>query len=237
MHRDPKAHWREPATALMYARTATQIGLWESERIMIQRYFALTDDLLEVGCGGGRAGLGMLKLGYTGLRLTDFSEPMVSITRGVLADANPAWATLVAQQDATTLSYADASFDGVIYAFNGLMCLPDRAARLAALRSIHRVLRPQGILIFTAPDREKGQNAMFWKDLTLPPDGIAGDRWYETATSPVFMHSSTEQETRSELSESGFIVLECPLSTEVAADGPLVREFAGETRFFVARKS
>lgn len=237
MHRDPKAHWREPATALMYARTATQIGLWESERIMVQRYFAPTDDLLEVGCGGGRAGLGMLKLGYTGLQLTDFSEAMVSITRGVLADANPTWAALVAQQDATALTYADASFDGVIYAFNGLMCLPDRAARLAALRSIHRVLRPQGILIFTAPDREKGKNAAHWKDQTLPADGIPGNRWHETETSPVFMHSSNEAETRELLSATGFTVIECPLSTEVATDGPLVQEFAGETRFFVARKS
>ena len=236
MHRDPKAHWREPKTALMYARTATQIGLWESERIMIQRYFALTDDLLEVGCGGGRAGLGMLKLGYTGLRLTDFSEAMVSITRGVLAEAKPAWVALVTQQDATALTYSDASFDGVIYAFNGLMCLPDRAARLAALRSIHRVLRAQGVLIFTAPDREKGKNAMFWKDQTLPTDGIAGDCWHETETSPVFMHSSTEQETYAELEHCGFKTLTSPLSTEVAMDSKAARDFAGETRFYVARK-
>jgi hypothetical protein len=51
------------------------------------------------------------------------------------------------------------------------------------------------------------------------------------------MHSSTEAETRSELSETGFTVIECPLSTEIASDGPLVRQFAGETRFYVARKA
>ena len=49
--------------------------------------------------------------------------------------------------------------------------------------------------------------------------------------------SSTETETRGELCETGFTVIECPLSTEIAVDGPLVREFAGETRFFVARKA
>jgi hypothetical protein len=53
----------------------------------------------------------------------------------------------------------------------------------------------------------------------------------------VFIHSSTEQETRDELSETGYVVIECPLSTEIATDGPLVREFAGETRFYVARKA
>jgi hypothetical protein len=39
------------------------------------------------------------------------------------------------------------------------------------------------------------------------------------------------------LSETGYVVIECPLSTEIATDGPLVREFAGETRFYVARKA
>jgi hypothetical protein len=53
----------------------------------------------------------------------------------------------------------------------------------------------------------------------------------------VFIHSSTEQETRDELSATGYVVIECPLSTDIAADGPLVREFAGETRFYVARKA
>ena len=117
------------------------------------------------------------------------------------------------------------------------MCLPSRELRLAALRSIHRVLKPGGIFLFTASDREKGANAAYWAKETREPDIIPGDRWHESDTSPVFIHSSTEQETREELSEAGYVVIESPLSTEVAADGPLVREFAGETRFYVARKA
>jgi SAM-dependent methyltransferase len=139
--------------------------------------------------------------------------------------------------NATALTYPDASFDRAIFAFNGLMCLPSRAHRLAALRSIHRVLKPDGILLFTASDREKGANAAYWAKEGQTDEDIPGDRWHESDTSPVFIHSSTEKETRDELSETGFTVLECPLSTEIAVDGPLVREFAGETRFFVARKS
>ena len=117
------------------------------------------------------------------------------------------------------------------------MCLPSRDHRQAALRSIHRVLKPNGILLFTASDREKGANAAYWAKEETSDELIPGDRWHESDTSPVFIHSSTETETRQELLETGFTLIECPLSSEIAADGPLVREFAGETRFFVARKA
>ena len=237
MERDPQAHWLETETALHYARAAVRVGVWASERALIERHFAKVHRILELGCGGGRVALGLLQSGYSDVVATDFSPIMVSLARAVLADHDEAWEKIVEQQDATALTYPDKSFDRAIFAFNGLMCLPSRAHRLAALRSIHRVLKPDGILLFTASDREKGANAAYWAKETQLDDETPGDRWHESDTSPVFIHSSTESETRGELSEAGFTVIECPLSTEIAADGPLVREFAGETRFFVVRKS
>jgi len=236
MERDPQAHWLETETALHYARAAVRVGIWASERSLLERHFTKDQRILELGCGGGRVALGLLQSGYSDVVATDFSPIMVSLARAVLADHDEAWEKCVEQQDATTLTYPEASFDRAIFAFNGLMCLPTKAHRLAALRSIHRVLKPGGIFLFTASDREKGANAAYWAK-EEPDDDIPGDRWHESDTSPVFIHSSTEAETRGELSETGFTVIECPLSTEVAADGPLVREFAGESRFYVARKS
>jgi ubiquinone/menaquinone biosynthesis C-methylase UbiE len=237
MERDPQAHWLETETALHYARAAVRVGLWASERVFLERYFPKDGRILELGCGGGRVALGMLQAGYREVTATDFSPIMVSLARAVLADHDEAWEKRVAQQDATALTYADGSFDHAIFAFNGLMCLPSREHRLAALRSLHRVLKPGGIFLFTASDREKGANAAYWAKEARPADVIPGDRWHESDTSPVFIHSSTEAETREELAETGFTVVECPLSTEVASDGPLVRDFAGETRFYVARKA
>jgi ubiquinone/menaquinone biosynthesis C-methylase UbiE len=237
MERDPQAHWLETETALHYARAAVRVGLWASERVFLERYFPKELRVLELGCGGGRVALGLLRSGYADVTATDFSPIMVSLARAVLADHDPTWEHRVEQQDATALTYADGSFDRAIFAFNGLMCLPSRDHRLAALRSVHRVLKRDGIFLFTASDREKGANAAFWAKEAREPDVIPGDRWHESDTSPVFIHSSTEAETRGELTEAGFTVIECPLSTEVASDGPLVREFAGETRFYVARKA
>ncbi len=237
MERDPQAHWLETETALHYARAAVRVGIWASEKVLLERHFSKDHRILELGCGGGRVSLGLLQSGYSNVIATDFSPIMVSLARAVLADHEEAWEKIVEQQDATALTYPDKSFDRVIFAFNGLMCLPSRDHRLAALRAIQRVLKPGGIFLFTASDREKGANAAFWAKEEQTDDEIPGDRWHESDTSPVFIHSSTEAETRGELFETGFTVIECPLSTEVAADGPLVREFAGETRFFVARKS
>jgi len=237
MERDPQAHWLETETALHYARAAVRVGLWASERKMVETYFQPADRLLELGCGGGRVALGLLQLGYRDLLATDFSPIMVSLARAVLADHDESWERLVEQQDATALTLANDAFDGAIFAFNGLMCLPSQAHRLAALRSIHRVLKPGGILIFTATDREKGANVAYWAREQSEADEVPGDRWHESDTSPVFIHSSTEAETRAELATTGFTVLTCPLSTEIAQDGATVREFAGETRFYVVRKS
>ena len=236
MERDPQAHWLETETALHYARAAVRVGLWASEHVLIEKHFRRSQRLLELGCGGGRVALGLLQAGFADVVATDFSPIMVSLARAVLADHDASWEKTVEQQDATALTYPEASFDGAIFAFNGLMCLPSRAHRLAALRSIRHVLKPGGVFLFTASDREKGANAAYWAKEARPADVIPGDRWHESDTSPVFIHSSTEQETRDELAETGFTTLECPLSTEVAADGPLVRDFAGETRFYVARK-
>jgi SAM-dependent methyltransferase len=234
MERDPRAHWQELATAVEYGRAALHVGLWRSEEQLVAKYFRPEDRLLEVGCGGGRVALGLLARGYQAITATDFSPAMVEVAQGVLEQAQAGWGAKVEIQDATALTYPNASFDGVIYAFNGLMCLPDAAHRARALRSIHRVLRSGGIFLASGADREKGELAGEWA--AQAAGEIPGDRWHETSTSPVFMHSSTLVETTGELRAAGFELMEAPLSTELAAESGAVRAFCGQTRFYVARK-
>ena len=55
--------------------------------------------------------------------------------------------------DATTLDgLDDASFDVVVFSYNGLDYVPGRAGRDLALGEIHRVLRPGGVLIHSSHD-------------------------------------------------------------------------------------
>lgn len=236
METDRQAHWRHPGTALHYARAAAQVGLWASERRLIEACWRPDATLLELGCGAGRVGLALLRLGYRKVTLTDFSPTMVDMAKGVLAEANDAWASQVEVADACALPYADQSFDGVIFAFNGLMCMRGKADRDRALPEIRRVLKPGGIFLFTANDRAAGEHRELWAQEPTLPGCQPGDRWHETDSTPVFMHSSTEAETRAELTAAGFAVRKCPLRSEVAAENAAVRAFAGETRFYVAER-
>ena len=118
MERDPQAHWLETETALHYARAAVRVGLWASEHALIARHFTKNHRILELGCGGGRVALGLLQSGFVDVIATDFSPIMVSLARAVLADHDASWEKIVEQQDATALTYPDASFDRAVFAFN-----------------------------------------------------------------------------------------------------------------------
>lgn len=234
---DRQAHWLNPQTALNYARAAVQVGLWTSERILIHQTFPhKSAKILELGCGGGRVGLGLAKDGYHNLTITDFSPVMVEITQGVFAEAGMAQSATIEVANACRLAYPDKSWDGVVFAFNGLMCLRGRTDRLEALAEIFRVLKPGGKFLFTANDREKGEHADLWKNESILPGCQKGDRWHETDSTPVFMHSSTESETRQELLNAGFKIIQSPLRSEVALEDSCVKNFAGETRFYIAER-
>lgn len=234
---DRQAHWLEPQTALNYARAAVQVGLWKSESVLIHDTFPdKSARILELGCGGGRVGLGMVKDGYTNLTITDFSPVMVDIARGVFAEAGLADRAVIEIANACQLAYPDKTWDGIIFAFNGLMCTRGQSDRLEALAEIYRVLKPAGKFLFTANDREKGEHADLWKKESVLPGCQKGDRWHDTESTPVFMHSSTESETHRELLNAGFKIIQSPLRSEVASESACVKNFAGETRFYIAER-
>jgi ubiquinone/menaquinone biosynthesis C-methylase UbiE len=234
---DRQAHWLNPQTALNYARAAVRVGLWTSEQVLINQTFPNKSvKILELGCGGGRVGLGLAKDGYNNLTITDFSPVMVDITQAVFAEAGVVKTATIEIANACQLTYPDCTWDGVIFAFNGLMCLRGQADRVEALAEIYRVLKPRGKFLFTANDREKGEHADLWKNEPVLPGCQNGDRWHETESTPVFMHSSTESETRQELLNAGFRISQSPLRSEAALENLAVKNFAGETRFYIAER-
>lgn len=231
---DPLGHWEDARTALHYARAAVQVGLWRSERILADRHLPAAARILELGCGAGRIALGLEQAGWRDLTPTDVSAAMVDLANGVFAERGSS--LRATRADARALPFAAAGFDAAIFGFNGLMCIRGRAERARALREIHRVLRPGGILLLTAHDRECGESRAHWAGATAPEGGELGDRWHGSESSPVFIHAGTLAETSAELAEAGFPVIETAMRSEIADEPPEVRAFSDDTRWFVARR-
>lgn len=76
---------------------------------------------------------------------TDLNQPMIDEAASIGTARPVEWR----QADAMRLPFADATFDAVVCQF-GIMFFPDKAKALAEAR---RVLRPGGVLIFSAWDR------------------------------------------------------------------------------------
>jgi len=47
-----------------YAKAVRGIGLWESEKMMIKKYFNPEGRILDIGCGAGRTTIKLYELGY-----------------------------------------------------------------------------------------------------------------------------------------------------------------------------
>lgn len=98
-----------------------------------------SDVVLEIGCGSGQLTQPLSPLAARWIA-TDFSDRMVAQTCKRVSNAAN---VTCRQEDATGLSFGDATFDVVVIA-NVLHIMPDPAL---ALREIKRVLRPDGLLI------------------------------------------------------------------------------------------
>ncbi|HLP00811.1 MAG TPA: class I SAM-dependent methyltransferase, partial [Opitutaceae bacterium] len=81
-----RADFNAVEAVLHYTRAAHRLGLWQSERQLIERFFPdKSAPLLEAGCGAGRATLGLWELGYSNLTAFDFAEELVEQARDLAA--------------------------------------------------------------------------------------------------------------------------------------------------------
>jgi SAM-dependent methyltransferase len=140
--RDPNLHvYNAPEVVAYYAELDY---LSPCETVLFEMFLKSRMNILDLGVGGGRTTpyLSALAARYVGV---DYAQEMITLCRKKF----PRLEFLVA--DAANLSaFADSTFDAVVMTFNGMdYVLPDES-RLRCLREIRRVLRPEGILIFSS---------------------------------------------------------------------------------------
>jgi len=152
---------------------------------------------LDVAGGTGDLALGMLRqVGRDGrVVLSDINPRMLELGRDRLLDAGMVGNVECLVADAERLPFDDASFDCVTIGF-GLRNVTDKAA---ALRSMHRVLKPGGQLLVlefstpVAPGLKPAYDAYSFRVLPLLGRFVAGDEAsYRYLAESIRMHPDQE---------------------------------------------
>ncbi|MCF3648218.1 class I SAM-dependent methyltransferase [Synoicihabitans lomoniglobus] len=239
---DVKSLFCHDAVVDHYAAAAVDIGLWRSEEVFFQQALAVSDTILELGCGSGRIALGLWELGYRQIMGTDFSREMIKSARRLAGKLEYAVPFRVA--DATALKFEDAMFDGVIFGFNGLMQIPSRERRRGALREMLRVVRPGGTLVFTTHDRAVGAKPEFWTEEKErwaaghqdPRLVEFGDLFVDGPHGDIYIHIPTRDEIVADLAAVGAEIVTDVMRSEIAQEPADVVEFSVECRFWQVRR-
>jgi len=237
-----RGYFSDPKTVEHYLRAVANIGLWESEKAVFEKWLDRRVSILDLGCGAGRIAFGLWKLGYRKVQGADLSQEMVAEARSI---ANCMGVEIpFFCEDATGLSFASEQFEAVVFGFNGLMQIPGRANRRKALREVRRILVPGKRFVFTTLDREDPlyrsvfSNADdFEHDLDRNPLLIdLGDRHFDTSHGTTFMHVPARDEVLEDLKSTGWIHLADRMRSEIADEPDSVVEFAENCRFWIVEK-
>jgi len=226
-----------------YVKAVSEVGLWESEKMMIEKYFNPENRILDIGCGAGRTTIGLCKLGYHLVEGLDLSEAMIVQARRISKDLN--YNITFKVGDAACLDYDDETFEAGLFSFNGIMQIPGRENRIKVLKEIRRILKPKGYFLFTTHDRDNSKEyELFWKEekrkwtLHLEDKSLHefGDRIIKMEERDIFIHLPTREEVISSLEEAGFILIEGVSRSELCEESEEVKKFSTDCVFWLVQK-
>lgn len=143
--------------AIRYYREFLKVGLFKYEEILINQYFVAYGRTLDIGCGTGRTTKPLSKMNFDVVGI-DYSESMIGIAKTLNPNINFETA------DVLDLPFENNSFKNIIFSFNGLMLVGDYKKRLIATKEIKRVLKPNGIFIFSTPFLDNKIYKSYWQE-------------------------------------------------------------------------
>lgn len=236
--------FNDPVIVSKYRKAIDTVGIWNSEKKIIQRFLKKSDKILEIGCGTGRVTFGLVAKGYKDIIGVDLAEKLLAIAKDYAKikslDIN------FSVQDARSLKFSSKSFDGILFLFNGLMAVPLKSNRQRVLVEVSRLLKHGGLFIFTTHDRSidktykdfwNSQKSVFKEGKQEPGQYEFGDLVLKGAEDDAFIHIPTTSEVRGQLVKNGFEVIYTKMRSKISPETKLTKEFSSDCRFWVARKN
>lgn len=228
-----------------YTAFTLEVGLWESEKYVFEKYLKFTDQILDLGCGTGRTTFPLFDLGYTNIQGMDYTPDMITAAETI----NESRKNKINFQtgDARNLPFVKHTFEIVIFSFNGLMSIPQLEDRTKALGEIYRVLKPGGYFIFTTHDRDMESGFLdFWvaekakwnagtqnPQLHQYGDIIAPSK---NESREIFIHIPSKNEVAGWVADLGFKLKETFYRSEKFEESEAVKNKSGECRFWIVEK-
>ena len=230
-------------------------GLWDSESILIKKYFAPGSSVLDIGCGTGRTTIPLFDAGYKVVGI-DLTPKFIEIAKRIAGQQGKPFDSTQGKQidyrvgDATRLEFNDSSFDNAIFSFNGWSQIPGKGERLKALRETFRILKPGGYFIFTAHLRSFSGKPVLWtgqwlKQFILKPLGFKvdeldfGDTFFTRDSGgeryqKQYIHIANPKEVKKQLIRAGFEVVLIKIRGEISERDNFLK--SGNCMFYVGRK-
>ena len=206
------------STQEKYEKISEQ-GFWESEKILINKYFKPNSKILDIGCGSGRTTLPLSAMNFDVCGV-DITPKTIDIARKIASRKNITIDYKIG--DATKLEFKDNYFDGAIFANNGWVQIPGKENRQKALDEIYRILKPGSCFILTAHQRYYSGSYLFlwiknwFKFYLLKPFGYKideidfGDLFFERnykiedKIQKQFIHNTSKNEVLNQIKKAGF---------------------------------
>ncbi len=208
------------------------------------KYFKEDGQILDIGCGAGRTTIGLYKLGYKNVIGVDLTPSMIEEAK---KNSKKVGIEITFEiGDACDLAFKDNTFDSCLFSFNGIMQIPVKVNRIRALREIKRVLKKDGIFIFTTHDREAGTEwKWFWdEEAERWSKGKQdqrifefGDRIAEDRGRLIFLHFPNRAEILDCIKESGLELIDEAWLSKIAEEPEVVKKRVSNCKFWVVTKA